>query len=582
MLQAERWFNVILLCGLIIMVINSSVWGEEVVQGETAVKLDEYLTRSAPFGFSGAVLVASHDEVILKKGYGLADRDNNIRNTSETVFGVGALTMQFTAAAILKLEMDGLLKTVDPIGKHLDNVPMDKKIITIHHLLTHTSGLADDVGDEYDIAERDETVNKILNQRLDFFPGSGFEYSNIGYTLLAAIIEKVSGQQYEQYLNENLFQPSDMRFTGYRIPRWSDKIVARWYVGNKDNGTPLEKPYPYWNLIGNRGILSTTGDMFKWYQSLGCCAVLDEQARKKLYKPFLENYAYGWDVLDTKHGKLIQHNGGSRLGNSAEYIYYVDEGIFIMILCNQSFGEYPLAELIRYKIEDIIFGDDVVLPPEVMTVDISELEKFEGTFELNTGGIFEAVIENNALFIYAYGQDAVNVLAFPDDPDLARYSELNDKAIKVFQAAVNGDFKPLEKVLDDKKEKYESAKKLIEAKLEAGEERTGEIQRVISLGTLPSRYKPDAQETIIEIEGKNENLFFLSFWHEGKNIGIASLGSAQPVGVPFQMVSRKNLAGYHLGMSKVLNITFNVEGGCSRLDFTMGDGTKVEALRIEE
>ena len=119
---------------------------------------------------------------------------------------------------------------------------------------------------------------------------------------------------YEEFLNKEVFGPAGMKFTGYRIPAWDVKTVAHWYVGQTDNGTPLEKDYPYWNLIGNGGILSTTGDMYKWHQALMGNEVLSEEARAKLYTPYLDDYAYGWDVLDTDRGTLIQHDGAEHAG----------------------------------------------------------------------------------------------------------------------------------------------------------------------------------------------------------------------------------------------------------------------------
>ncbi|HEX7401864.1 MAG TPA: serine hydrolase domain-containing protein, partial [candidate division Zixibacteria bacterium] len=158
--------------------------GEITAREETATKLDRYLTRITPFGFSGALLVAKDGMIILNQGYGMAIRSENIRNTAETVFSTGSITKQFTAAAIMKLKMGGKLNTSDPIGKFLDGVPKDKSKITIRHLLTHTSGLVQDVGGDYDAAPRDETVKKILAEPLEFKPGERFEYANVGYTLL--------------------------------------------------------------------------------------------------------------------------------------------------------------------------------------------------------------------------------------------------------------------------------------------------------------------------------------------------------------------------------------------------------------
>ncbi|MBN2246871.1 MAG: beta-lactamase family protein, partial [Candidatus Aminicenantes bacterium] len=260
---------------------------KEVVSGNMAEKLDLYLSRAVPFGFSGALLVEEGGEVVLNKGYGLAVRSKNIPNTADTVFSVGSLTKQFTAAGIMKLEMMGKLNTEDRLDKYFENVPGDKKAITLHHLLTHTSGVVDAVGPDYQELEREDLVKKVFAEPLQHPPGEEFAYSNAGYSLLAAIIEKVSGQKYEEFMREHLWLPAGMECTGYRLPDWGKKNVAHWYRGEKDNGIPLDKPYPYWNLVGNGGVLSTTEDMLKWHHALLGTKILSSVVKKKMFTPFL-------------------------------------------------------------------------------------------------------------------------------------------------------------------------------------------------------------------------------------------------------------------------------------------------------
>jgi CubicO group peptidase (beta-lactamase class C family) len=132
--------------------------------------LDQYLQRITARGFAGAVVVAKDGTVILSKGYGkLGPRGGTV--TVESVFDLASVTKQFTAAAVLKLEMQGKLATSDRISKYLSSVPKEKDVITIHHLLTHTAGVPDDIGGDYDVALRDETVQKILAAPLESVPG---------------------------------------------------------------------------------------------------------------------------------------------------------------------------------------------------------------------------------------------------------------------------------------------------------------------------------------------------------------------------------------------------------------------------
>lgn len=193
-----------------------------------------------------------------------------IKNSPKTVYDIGSITKQFTAAAILKLEMQGKLSTNDKISKFFDGIPADKQQITIHDLLRHQSGLISNIGRDYEKITEKEFLDKVFSSKLQFSIGSSFSYSNIGYSLLAIIIEKASNQSYETYLYENLWEPSQMEMTGYKRPAFDKKMIAIGYENdNKVWGKPTDKEWdgvsPYWHLKGNGGILSTTEDLYKWH-----------------------------------------------------------------------------------------------------------------------------------------------------------------------------------------------------------------------------------------------------------------------------------------------------------------------------
>jgi CubicO group peptidase (beta-lactamase class C family) len=335
---------------------------------DTAVELDKYLTLLAKRGASFAILVASRGEVVLAKGYGLADRKQDIGVTPDTVFDIGSITKQFTAAAILKLEEEGLLSVNDAITKYFDAVPADKRSITLHNLLTHTSGIRDSLGGDYDPLTREEFIKEAWASRLKARPGERYRYSNAGYSLLAAVIEKVSGRSYDTYLHEHLFKPAGMTQTGYRIPKWKDGILAHGYILWKDWGTPLEHPWdtdgPYWNLRGNGGMLSTVSDMYKWHLALERTGILSETSKNKLFTPHVPEdesgesyYCYGWTWEKTpRNTSLISHNG-SNLIFYADFKRFTDEDVAIIFMsnCGPIFaGKYIL--MYQSSIEQIIFG----------------------------------------------------------------------------------------------------------------------------------------------------------------------------------------------------------------------------------
>jgi len=220
-----------------------------VVNGPTATKIDDFMSRLERLGFSGAIIVGKDGNVILHKAYGYADPAAKTPYTIDTASTVGSITKQFTAAAILALEEEGKLSVNDPITKYFRDVPPDKSAITIHQLLTHSAGFPDAIGDDNEPTGRDEFIQRAMSRKRLCTPGSGYEYSNVGYSLLAAIIEQVTGATYERYLHDRLFVRADMEHTGYRIPQWTK--LARG-SRNGELVPPFEGSWapdgPYWHL----------------------------------------------------------------------------------------------------------------------------------------------------------------------------------------------------------------------------------------------------------------------------------------------------------------------------------------------
>jgi CubicO group peptidase (beta-lactamase class C family) len=315
------------------------------VTPKTVKAVEGYLEKLEKIGYSGSVLVAFNGNPVISRGYGYSDREQKIKNSPKTISDIGSITKQFTAAAILKLEMQGKLSTDDKITKYFQNVPADKSEITIHQLLRHASGIRGGVGGDYEKIGEAEFLEKVLSSPLRFPVGTQFSYSNVGYSLLALIVEKVSGQTYEQYLYENLWKPAGMELTGYSRPSFNKDLIAVGYKSDVRWGKPTEKEWPgaapYMHLKGNGGILSTTEDLFKWDRALVGDTILSKEAKKKYFFPVLRadetgksHYGYGWDVTKTERNTTrIWHNGSNSIFY-ADFYRYIDEGVTIILMTN--------------------------------------------------------------------------------------------------------------------------------------------------------------------------------------------------------------------------------------------------------
>ncbi|ADB49296.1 beta-lactamase [Conexibacter woesei DSM 14684] len=313
----------------------------------TAAAVQRALDRVLPAGASGTLVAARGGETLYCKGFGMADREARVPASCDTVYDVMSMTKQFTATAVLKLQMLGKLRVTDPIGTYVGPVPADKREITVQQLLTHTSGLVEALGGDYERLSRRDMVAGALASRLRSPPGAEHHYSNVGYSLLAAIVEQASGVGYEQFLAAHLFAPAGMTRTGYVLPRWKRTRVAVEYDRQgKAHGTPFDHPWaedgPYWNLRGNGGMLSTARDMARWDRALQGDRVLDERSKDALLRPRVREepgsdayYGYGWVIQQTAAGKVAWHNGGNAW-SYGELTRLPDDGVMVFWVTNRN------------------------------------------------------------------------------------------------------------------------------------------------------------------------------------------------------------------------------------------------------
>ncbi len=421
---------------------------ETAMKGDAGEAMHDYMQRLSAFGFHGVALVARGGDVVFHQAYGVRDPRDGSPNTTATLFSTGSVTKQFTAAAIMKLESEGKLSVDDTIDQYFDDVPDDKSGITLHHMLTHTAGLHPSYGPDRESVTRDDFVRLVLEQPLIIPVGDIYQYSNAGFSLLAIVVEKITGMPYEEYLRENMYLPNGMDHTGLTSLDVSDDEVARAHNKTRAYPSPADRPPDAWHLYGNGGQLSTTADMYRWYRALKENRLFPREYKNKMFTRYAAedpegncHYGYGWSICSTRRGgDVAWHNGGSMgLWSCAIYQYIDDDAVFIVFANTTMDGQSPVDH-IAVDLSRILFGESIEMPPDLSSAPPAATNSagFAGTYELSAGASLIVSADGNAITIAPVGQDAMMTL-FPSrmNPMLPKY---NGKTEEMLEALRAGDY----------------------------------------------------------------------------------------------------------------------------------------------
>lgn len=322
-----------------------------VMKGELGQKLDAVVRKAGGAELWGTVLVAREGKVVLSKGYGFADYEND-PITPRTLFELASVSKQVTAVAILHLEQRGRLKLADTLDRFFGKIPADKKAITVHHLLTHTSGLSDASGVAYRSSiPRRAFLRRVMEMPLKAEPGTRYEYGNVGYALLAAIVELVSKSSFENYVEKHLFRPAKMTDSGFigdadlkktgRVSSRRTSEPGHWTAANWHRG---------WGYRGMGGVVTTTLDMLRWDRALRGDDILGDEAKRKMYTPARSNYGCGWHIDVTDRGTRKAHHMGSVAGYGTNLVRYLEDDVLIVILSNHGRPAYEIARAIESEL----------------------------------------------------------------------------------------------------------------------------------------------------------------------------------------------------------------------------------------
>ena len=319
--------------------------------------LSAYQSSDKP---GASVLVFKDEKIVFKKGYGLSNVSTQERIIPTTNFRLASVTKQFTAMSILLLVQKGRIKLEDPLTKYFPSFPAYGKDIKIKHLLTHTSGLMDYedlISPSQTVQLHDTNCLQLMYKAngLYFSPGAQYKYSNTGYAILALVVEKVTGQDFAIYLNENIFKPLKMK-NSVAFVEGKSTIPNRAYGYSLVNGSWVETDQSLTSaVLGDGGIYTNTIEMSQWIKALWDYKLLGSEmqnqswTRKKLNNGAPIDYGYGWHVEDYKN-KAHPYHGGSSIGFRNHLLLFPEQKLMVILLTNRNEGD-PMIE--AKKIADL-------------------------------------------------------------------------------------------------------------------------------------------------------------------------------------------------------------------------------------
>jgi CubicO group peptidase (beta-lactamase class C family) len=392
--------------------------------------------------FMGSVLVGKNGKVIFSKSYGMADLEWNIPNSATTRFNIASMTKQFTAVSVLLLEDRGKLKTDDLVKKYLPDTPASWDKITIYHLLTHTSGISDDAA-KYEPGPPEKLLFRDVP--LNFQPGEQWAYTNLGYIVLGYLLEKISGEPYEEFVQQNIFKPLGMNDSGLMsfitvIPR---RATGYWPGSNGIENA--DRSFDTRIGFSAGSLYSTTEDLLRWEEGLFGGRLLTPASLHKITTPFRSDYACGLHV-NRVNGHLIIEHDGNNIGFNADMAYYPEEKIAVIVLANLNgtvTGEMTKA------LAAVAHGEAPSIPSIHKEIPLSNgvLARYAGTYQFPRYTL-KMVPEGNHLLVEFHNGSTLPV--FPES-ETKFFSKAWPTRFEFSQNG-NGEFTVLRRYEGDKEE----------------------------------------------------------------------------------------------------------------------------------
>jgi CubicO group peptidase (beta-lactamase class C family) len=433
---------------LCLSVLLSISFNSILARGQSRTQLTAELDRIISSEFKaqepgGVVLIAQRGQILYKKAFGMANLELNVPMKEEMVFNIASMTKQFTAIAVLQLMEQGKLSLQDEITKYLPDYPINGQKITIENLLTHTAGIPASPPEAMKLLQGErrlitlpEIINTFKTRPLEFAPGTKMVYSNNGYILLGAIIEKVSGISYPEYLKRNLFKPAGMNETLFGDDYIIIKNRAASYVYSRAESQFL-------NYLNSKvemaysagGIQSTAEDIFRWHQVLLSNKLIKKESLEKAQTEYKlpsgkgTNYGYGWFIGNIQGSPIVEH-GGNMGGFMSHAIYLPQEDVFVALFYNFRVPN-RLPEFLAGDLAALAIGKPFKI--KEITLDENLLKSYTGVYEEE--GIERLItLEKGNLYYQRVGANKMNMKPYAKD----RFFFENAAVVAEFKRDVNG------------------------------------------------------------------------------------------------------------------------------------------------
>ena len=382
--------------------------------GQDLSKMEEIMNLyTSQYKFNGTVLVAHKGKILLDRGYGYRIVKDSVKHDPGSVFQIGSVTKQFTAVVILKLQEENKLNVADKLSKYFPDYPKGDSI-TIHQLLSHTSGIFNYTNDAEFMnkevtnpATREKMMARFKDKPLDFSPGTKWSYSNSGYMLLGYIIEDVAKMSWEKAVRKYIFNKAGMQQSGFDFAHLQHPGKSTGYFRIKADGNTPSPVVDSSVSYAAGSIFSTTGDLYKWFLALQADKLINSNSKEQAFTPVKNKYGYGWgmDTLDVK--RTVGHSGGIH-GFVSNMVFIPEDSSVVILLSNLS---TPHLSAMTKHLFSVLYNLPYELPKEISAIPMTEeeLKQYTGIFDLNADLVVKIYVENGKLIGAPEGQEPLQL-----------------------------------------------------------------------------------------------------------------------------------------------------------------------------